>query len=65
MANLNFTSYDGKDLYIQWEAPAGCPFNGPPDEGTKDPSKGGDDKSDPGEKEEESVGSGLGYFFLL
>ncbi|PIL29752.1 hypothetical protein GSI_08191 [Ganoderma sinense ZZ0214-1] len=66
MANLNFTSYDGKDLYIQWEAPAGCLFESPPDEGTKDPSKGGDDKSGSGgEKEQESVGSGLGYFFLL
>ncbi|KAI1795745.1 autophagy-related protein 27 [Ganoderma leucocontextum] len=64
-ANLNFTSYDGKDLYIQWDAPAGCPFNSPPDDGTKEPSEGDDDKSGPGDKEEESVGSGLGYFFLL
>ena len=66
MRNLNFTSYDGKDLFIQWEAPAGCLFASPPDDGTKEPSKGGDDKSgSDGEKEQESVGSGLGYFFLL
>ena len=63
-ANLAFTSYDGKDLYISWEAQAGCPFSSPPDGDTKEPSKGGDDKPGSGEKEE-SVGSGLGYFFLL
>ena len=59
----NFTSYDGKDLYFEWRDLAGCPFSGPPDGGdTPAPDKGDGEK---GEKGEESVGSGLGYFFLL
>lgn len=54
-------SYDGKTANVEWSAPAGCDFVGPPSDG--EPS-GGDEKGG-NEKESESVGSGIGYFFLL
>ena len=56
-----FVSYDGKVANIEWSAPAGCDFKGSPSDGT--PS--GDDEKGGNEKEEESGGSGIGYFFLL
>ncbi|KAI0762120.1 autophagy-related protein 27 [Trametes elegans] len=62
-SDINYTSYDGKDLRLEWSAPAGCPFSSPPDEGEKKPDEGGDSGS--GGEEEEAVGSGLGYFFLI
>ena len=55
---LSFTSYDGRDLFLDWRASVACPFGEAPNEDTPEPDKGGS-------KEEESVGSGLGYFFLL
>ncbi|KAI0665902.1 autophagy-related protein 27 [Trametes maxima] len=64
-SNINFTSYDGKDLHLEWSAPAGCGFGGPPEGGEKPgdaPNEGGDGESG-GKKESE--GSGLGYFFLI
>ncbi|KAI0355747.1 hypothetical protein OH77DRAFT_1436816 [Trametes cingulata] len=61
-SGLNFTSYDGKDLRLEWSAAAGCPFGGPKEDEEK-PGEGGDSGS--GGDKEESVGSGLGYFFLL
>ncbi|CAL1707204.1 unnamed protein product [Somion occarium] len=56
-----FSSYDGKNVLVEWSAPAGCGFSGSPND--KEPS-GGDEKGGD-EKEEETVGSGIGYFFLL
>ncbi|TBU61600.1 autophagy-related protein 27 [Dichomitus squalens] len=65
VSDVNFVSYNGTDLYLDWEAPAGCLIKTPPGEDTKEPTDGGDDGSGSGEKKEEAVGSGLGYFFLL
>ncbi|TFK44723.1 autophagy-related protein 27 [Crucibulum laeve] len=53
-----FVSYDFARLDIEWNTPAGCPFKeegSPPDDAPKD-----DDS-----KQEESVGSGVGWFFLV
>ena len=51
-----FKSYDGAQAIVEWSAPAGCNFrSGAPN--------GGDSKTP--EKEAESVGSGIGWFFLL
>ena len=49
-------SYDGAQAVVEWSAPSGCGFPGDPptDEDGKTP-----------EKEVESVGSGIGWFFLL
>ncbi|KAI0744243.1 autophagy-related protein 27 [Daedaleopsis nitida] len=63
-ADLNFLSYNGTDLWLEWQAAAGCPLGSPPDEDTSKPDEGGGDSSGDG-KQEESVGSGIGYFFLL
>ncbi|RPD54754.1 hypothetical protein L226DRAFT_534876 [Lentinus tigrinus ALCF2SS1-7] len=60
---VEFRSYDGKDLWLAWKAPAGCELGVPPDEDTKNPDEGGGDGS--GGDKEERVGSGIGYFFLL
>jgi hypothetical protein len=51
-----FKSYDGAQAVVEWSAPSGCGFRGdsPTDEDSKPP-----------EKEVESVGSGIGWFFLL
>ncbi|KLO19446.1 hypothetical protein SCHPADRAFT_898736 [Schizopora paradoxa] len=60
-----FVSYSGSDLQLEWKAPAGCSFSG------EEETPGGDsgDKEGGGEgkdgKGEESVGSGIGWFFLL
>ncbi|KAJ3516832.1 hypothetical protein NLJ89_g869 [Agrocybe chaxingu] len=52
------TSYNGTTLNLEWYAPAGCPFQ-EGEGGDKDEDKGGD------EGKEESVGSGIGWFFLV
>ncbi|CDO72491.1 hypothetical protein BN946_scf184980.g32 [Trametes cinnabarina] len=65
ISNINFTSYDGKDLNLEWSAPAGCGFSGPSDDDSEKPDKGDDGDSGSGGDKHESVGSGLGYFFLL
>ncbi|KDQ57471.1 hypothetical protein JAAARDRAFT_177653 [Jaapia argillacea MUCL 33604] len=54
-----FISYDGVQLKVEWSAPAGCSESQQPpkDDESKGPGDGG--------KEEESVGSGIGWFFLV
>jgi hypothetical protein len=55
MSEPEFKSYDGAQAIVEWSAPSGCGFAGAPtDEDRKTP-----------EKEVESVGSGIGWFFLL
>lgn len=54
-AQPEFKSYDGARAVVEWSAPAGCNFRSPPGEG---------DGKTP-DKEVESVGSGIGWFFLL
>jgi len=49
-------SYDGAQAVVEWSAPSACGFRG------DSPS---DDDDKPPEKEVESVGSGIGWFFLL
>ena len=49
-------SYDGAQAVVEWSVPSGCGMRG-------DPPSDDDDK--PPEKEVESVGSGIGWFFLL
>ncbi|KAJ3544151.1 hypothetical protein NM688_g5774 [Phlebia brevispora] len=54
-----FVSYDGSAVWVEWHAKAGCAMGpGAPPVMTPDP---GDDDG----KKESSMGSGLGYFFLL
>lgn len=57
----SFKSYDGKELQVEWYAPAGCNF------GQSDPEKPPEKQpdNDKGNETESSVGSGLGWFFLL
>ena len=56
MSEPEFKSYDGAQAVVEWSAPSGCGFRAgePTDEDSKPP-----------EKEVESVGSGIGWFFLL
>ncbi|OJT05776.1 Autophagy-related protein 27 [Trametes pubescens] len=61
---VNFTSYDGKDLHLEWSTVGACGF-GTPKDGEKKPDDKEDDGGGSGEHKEESVGSGLGYFFLI
>ncbi|KAG9221108.1 hypothetical protein CCMSSC00406_0005453 [Pleurotus cornucopiae] len=56
-----FISYDGTRLEIEWSSSAGCPFS---DDKHED-NKGGDGDSEPDKGAEESVGSGIGWFFLV
>ena len=56
-----FISYDGSRLNVEWTASAGCPLQG--DGGNKDDDKK-DDKKEDQSPNHESVGSGLGWFFL-
>ncbi|OBZ70582.1 Autophagy-related protein 27 [Grifola frondosa] len=56
-----FSSYDNKDVWVEWSAPAGCGFGASED---PDDKPGGDVDNGDGH-EEKTVGSGIGYFFLL
>jgi autophagy-related protein 27 len=53
MSEPQFKSYNGSQAVVEWSAPSGCNF--------KEPE--GDDKTPEGE--DETVGSGVGWFFLL
>jgi autophagy-related protein 27 len=56
MSEPKFKSYDGTQAVVEWSTPSGCGFRaGAPT----------DEDSQPPEKEVESVGSGIGWFFLL
>ncbi|KAI0339763.1 hypothetical protein BDW22DRAFT_1421951 [Trametopsis cervina] len=57
-SNPAFKSYDGKALWVEWSAPAGCGMGGTPEDTP-------DTTPDPGSEQPRSVGSGIGYFFLL
>ncbi|KAK0461077.1 autophagy-related protein 27 [Desarmillaria tabescens] len=53
-----FTSYDEAELRLEWRSPAGCSFG--------ENNGGGGGSTGPGDGPvEESVGSGLGWFFLV
>lgn len=57
-----FKSYDGKDVWIEWQSPSGCAM------GANEPGNPPDTNPDPPKTDPEdsrSVGSGIGYFFLL
>lgn len=45
---------------MTWSNPAGCPFSG-----NDSPPKEDDKEGDDGERSDEHVGSGIGWFFLL
>ncbi|KAL0072404.1 type II membrane protein [Marasmius tenuissimus] len=55
-----FISYLNSQVKIEWSAPEACGSNG--DEGGKD---GGDPSGGDDPKDSESVGSGIGWFFLV
>ena len=57
-----FVAYDGSQLFVEWASPAGCPFE--EDGGDKDDDKKDDKKEEDKSPDHESVGSGLGWFFL-
>ncbi|KAJ8488671.1 hypothetical protein ONZ45_g13864 [Pleurotus djamor] len=58
-----FVSYDGAQLKVEWSAQAGCAVKDDDHEGDgKSPD--GDDKKDEGNNES-SMGSGIGWFFLV
>jgi hypothetical protein len=54
----DFIAYDGTRLDIEWHAPAACAFK----EAPTDDKEGG---HDPVPGESRSVGSGIGWFFLV
>jgi hypothetical protein len=59
-----FKSYDGAQVQVEWKNKAGCPFKEGNDGGEDDD----DDKAPPKDKDEKksrSVGSGIGWFFLM
>ena len=62
-----FKSYDGAQVVVEWSTPAGCGFkddtNSPNDDNETDGGEGGG--SGGNDKVEESVGSGIGWFFLV
>jgi hypothetical protein len=57
-----FVAYDGSQLFVEWASPAGCPFE--EGGGNKDDDKKDDKKEEDKAPDHESVGSGLGWFFL-
>lgn len=61
----SYVSHDGATVTLGWKHPAGCGFEGdkPP---PKDDDKTDDDKKDNNNKDAAtSVGSGIGFFFLV
>jgi autophagy-related protein 27 len=57
-----FKSYDGKDMWVEWQAPAGCDLGSG---GSSDPPSSDPGSDSGGSGESKSMGSGIGYFFLL
>ncbi|KAF8161113.1 autophagy-related protein 27 [Crassisporium funariophilum] len=57
-----FIAYDGSRLDLQWNSPAGCPFQ---EDGDHKGDHKDDDKEEDDKPQGESVGSGIGWFFLL
>ena len=58
-----FVSYDGSRIDVEWTGSAGCPFE-EEGGGNKDDDKKDDNKGEDNLPNHESVGSGLGWFFL-
>ena len=58
-----FISYDGSRVDVEWSSPAGCPSQR--DDDDDDDDKNDDKKQDDKAPNHESVGSGLGWFFLM
>jgi hypothetical protein len=54
-----FVAYDGTRLDVVWHAPAGCSFQEPP------PKEDDGDKKEDEPPQKGSVGSGIGWFFLV
>ena len=54
MSQPEFKSYDGAEAIVEWSAPSGCSFGAPSEGDNKTP-----------EKKVETVGSGIGWFFIL
>jgi hypothetical protein len=57
MTDPVFVSYEGGVFNLEWSAPAGCALSPSEDEEKPEPGKDDDTK--------ESVGSGIGWFFLV
>jgi autophagy-related protein 27 len=67
-SEYKFKSYDGAQVDVEWSTPAGCGFKkGDDGESPKDDETEGGGESGGGgdDKTEESMGSGLGWFFLV
>jgi len=62
VSDPTFVAYDGSQLFVEWASPAGCPFE--EDGGDKDDDKKDDKKEEDKSPDHESIGSGLGWFFL-
>lgn len=62
MSEPLFISYDGSKLDVEWTGSAGCPIQ--EEGGNKDDDKKDDKKEEDKSPDRESVGSGLGWFFL-
>lgn len=60
MSEPRFLSYDGSTLNLEWSAPDVCPKDP-----KSEPPKGDKGGSDDGPADEENVGSGIGWFFLV
>ena len=56
----NFTSYNGGVMNVEWSHVSGCGFVG-----NDDSTGGGSGGENKGGGKEESVGSGIGWFFLV
>ncbi|KZT10686.1 uncharacterized protein LAESUDRAFT_721047 [Laetiporus sulphureus 93-53] len=56
----SFLSYDGSQMSAEWSTPAAC---GSSDDGSSD--KPNEDAGEGDDKSKTSIGSGVGYFFLL
>lgn len=61
--NITIESYNGSQLKLTYFGPAGCPQKA--GDGGGGGGGGGDTKKPSDGKEEEHVGSGIGWFFLL
>lgn len=58
-------SYDEGQVHVEWSTPVGCGSLAEQTPPKEDDGTGGGDGGDRDEKPAESVGSGLGFFFLV
>ncbi|KAF9528460.1 autophagy-related protein 27 [Crepidotus variabilis] len=65
LSDPQFIGYDGSRVDVEWHGPPGCSFAEAPKDGGNEGKEGEKPSEGGGKPPDESVGSGIGWFFLV